>query len=157
MASITFNSLKNTTVTQDKYTYADLALDLQLDLTGASNLVTTNGTSRDIKVAYDLNAIRNSIQNIFNTVPGERFLLPTFGADLRSFVFEPMTQITGSAIARVIQYSINNWEPRCRILSLDVQGFEDRNEYDITLTLQVPFLSQPLNLQGTLSQQGFSF
>ncbi len=156
MASIIFNTLKNTVKSQDNYTYVDFFFDIQENLIKESNYLTTKGTGRDIKVSYDLNAIRNSIKNLFNTIPGERFLQPEYGTDLRRYIFEGITESIGNIIARTIQIAINNWEPRCRILQLWVIGKPDENSFEIQLVLSIPFLTEPLNLKGLLTRNGYT-
>jgi hypothetical protein len=155
MASINLNNLQNIGKNTEKYTYTDIYLDLAEDITTVSNFTNTIGSGRDMKVAYDLNAIRNSIVNLFSTIPGQRYLLPEYGSDLRKYVFEQITDITGRQIGREINRAIVNWEPRVRIISLNIIGYEDRNEYEITLILEVPFLKQRFNLTGILNKEGY--
>ena len=77
MSSINFNTLQDTSTNEDNYSYVDFYLDFAEDPIGsAANFQSTIGNGRDIKVAYDLNAIRNSLKNLFNTIQGERFLIP---------------------------------------------------------------------------------
>lgn len=157
MASITFKNLRNTNQNRDKYTYTDLFLDMSVDNVQAiNNFSRTQTTGKDIKVAYDLNAIKNSLTNLFNTLPGERLLLPDYGADLRQYVFEPITELRARSIAREIQTSISKWEPRVKITGLDVIGIEETNEYDITITLAVPFLRESLNIRSLINRSGFT-
>lgn len=158
MASITFNSLKETAKSVDNYTYVDFHLDLQENKIGPqSTWLETTGPGTDIRVAFDLNAIRNSLRNIFSTLPGERALLPDFGADLRRYVFEPINERTGANLGRSIRYAIEQWEPRVQLLNLDIIGVEDQHEYRVTLTLAVPFLSEPLNVRTIFTREGFTF
>lgn len=158
MGSISFNSLKNTNISQQKYTYTDIFLDLAQEpfeiIIGNRNLT---GGGRDMKVAYDINAIRNSIVNLFNTNKGDRILLPDYGCDLRQFIFEPISNSRGQLIGRTIEKSVQAWEPRVRIINIDIKGFVDRGEYEINVTLEVPFLQkgQKLNISGLLNRQGF--
>jgi phage baseplate assembly protein W len=118
---------------------------------------TVNGNGRDMKVAYDLNAIRNSIINLFNTLPGERILLPDYGCDLRRFIFEPITDSTSRLIGRTIKTSIEQWEPRVVLVNINVDAYISRAEYEVTLVLEVPFLqrNEKLNIAGILNRQGF--
>jgi phage baseplate assembly protein W len=118
---------------------------------------TINGNGRDMKVAYDLNAIRNSIINLFNTLPGERILLPDYGCDLRRFIFEPITDSTSRLIGRTIKTSIEQWEPRVVLVNINVDAYISRAEYEVTLVLEVPFLqrNEKLNVAGILNRQGF--
>lgn len=156
MASINFNNLRNVSKNVQKYTYTDIYLDFQEDLSSSANFVQTIGTGRDMKVAYDLNAIKNSLVNLFSTVPGQRYLLPEYGSDLRRYIFEPISDITGRQIGREIQRSITNWEPRIKLLNLNITGYMDRNEYEIDLVLSIPFLNQPLNLKSVLNKEGIT-
>ena len=158
MSSINFNSFKNVNYSQKKNTYTDMYLDLDQEpfeiLIGNRSV---KGTGRDMKVAYDLNAIRNSIVNLFNTLPGERLLLPDYGCDLRQFIFEPITDSNARFIGRTITRAIEQWEPRVTLVSMNIDAYIERAEYDITLVLEVPFLKrgEKLNITGTLNRQGF--
>ena len=66
-------------------------------------------------VAYDED-IRQSIQIILATNPGERVMRPDFGAGLRDFVFEPADATTIQRLQTRVQESLIDWEPR-----IDVQ------------------------------------
>jgi len=158
MSSINFNTLQDTSTNEDNYSYVDFYLDFSEDPTGsAANFRSTIGNGRDIRVAYDLNAIRNSIRNLFNTIPGERFLLPEYGSDLRRYIFEPVTETVSRQIGREVSDAIRKWEPRIRLLNIDIAGYEDRNEYVITLNVAIPLLNEPVGLEGLLTKDGYIF
>lgn len=160
MASINFNSLKRQENQSNNYTYADLSLDIQQEpfefIIG--NRV-SKGNSRDIKVAYDLNAIKNSIFNLFNTIPGERILLPSYGLDLRQFIFEPISSGRGEGLRNTIYEGIQAWEPRVNVKSVNVDGYMDRHEYEILVLLEIPFLAKPnsFSIDGILTKKGFIY
>jgi phage baseplate assembly protein W len=159
MGSVNFNNLKNTSHSQKNYTYTDIYLDFAqkpFEIFGSNR--TVNGKGRDMKVAFDINAIKNSLLNLFNTLPGERILLPDYGCDLRQFIFDPITDMMTRHIGRIIQTSISKWEPRVRIVNINVDGYAETNEYVITLTLEVPFLArgETLNIKGLLNKKGFT-
>jgi len=158
MGSINFNNLKNVNYSQKNYTYTDLFLDFtQEPFESRIGNRTINGAGKDMKVAYDLNAIRNSIVNLFNTSPGDRILLPDYGCSLKSYVFVNMSESTSRLLGRSIKTAIEQWEPRVNVVSINVDSYESLQEYVITLVLQVPFLptGQTLNLTATLNRQGF--
>lgn len=156
MGSITFNNLKPVNKNVQQYTYADLFLDIQEEPMGISgNYLQVRGSGRDIKIAYDLAAIKNSIYNLFNTVPGERILLPDYGSDLRKYIFEAVSDLRGTLIGREIYTAITRWEPRVNVINIDVVGHTDTQEYDITIVLQVPFTSQSMYLKGVLNKEGY--
>lgn len=66
--------------------------------------------------------IRQSIEIILSTEPGERLLRPSFGAGLRQFLFEPNTPATHRLIEERITRSIERWEPRVRLDAVSVIG-----------------------------------
>jgi uncharacterized protein len=57
-------------------------------------------------------SVRESIRIILTTEPGERLMLPGFGAGLRSFLFEPNVPATHRLIEERVQFSLRRWEPR---------------------------------------------
>ena len=66
--------------------------------------------------------VREAIQVILLTEPGERVRLPEFGAGLGRFLFEPNIPATHIAIARHITQSLMRWEPRIRVAQVEVDA-----------------------------------
>ena len=64
--------------------------------------------------------IRESIRIILSTEPGERLMLPAFGAGLKRFLFEPNTASTHRLLEERIARSLEMWEPRIRLDAIDV-------------------------------------
>jgi uncharacterized protein len=64
--------------------------------------------------------VERAIPIILMTEPGERPMLPEFGAGLRRFVFEPDTSATCRAIEQVVQQALTAWEPRINVESVTV-------------------------------------
>ena len=71
-------------------------------------------------LSADADNVRESIQVILLTEPGERVRLPEFGAGLGHFLFEPNIPATHIAIARRITQSLTRWEPRIRVAQVEV-------------------------------------
>ena len=160
MGSINFNSLKNVNYSQKNYVYTDLFLDLTQEPHEIGiNTRGTNSQGRDIKIAYNINAIKNSIVNLFNTSPGERLLLPDYGCNLKGFIFDSITESTANEIGRTISRSLQMWEPRVNLVDMDITGYESRHEYVVTLILEVPFFDENNNdrfsIVGVLNNEGF--
>lgn len=72
--------------------------------------------------------IRESIQIILLTEPGERMMLPAFGAGLRSFLFEPNTVATHRLIEEHITTALRAWEPRIAVEQVVVTADPDDPE-----------------------------
>ena len=64
--------------------------------------------------------VRQAIRIILGTEPGERVMRPTFGAGLRSFVFEPITPATMSRIETRVRDALIAWEPRIDVHAVSV-------------------------------------
>ena len=60
----------------------------------------------------NVNAIKNSIHNIFSWTPGERILNPEFGSNLRKLLYEGITDFNQEQIIAEIRHSVSQWEPR---------------------------------------------
>ena len=77
-------------------------------------------------LTYDLIAIKNetaiarSIRNLVLTYQGERFFNPILGSKVSRLLFESVDEITASAIQEEIKTTIENFEPRVNLLSVDV-------------------------------------
>jgi uncharacterized protein len=64
--------------------------------------------------------IRESIEVILQTSATERLNLPTFGAGLQRYLFEPNTAATQAQIADQITKALQVWEPRITVSEVDV-------------------------------------
>lgn len=147
MASINFKELKKgniTTLDNKDWIYTDIHLDIRKDT-----------FNRDIKLDYDINAIKNSIFNIFNTVPGERYLIPLFGCNLMQYLFQPVSDVIAKLIGQTILKAITDWEPRVKIQNISVIGSPDEHEYVISFELIFPVLKRQTKVIGVLSKTGF--
>jgi phage baseplate assembly protein W len=65
--------------------------------------------------------IREAIQIILKTEERERLNLPAFGGGLRKFLFEPNTVSTRFQIQDRITKTLELWEPRISITSVEVE------------------------------------
>lgn len=100
--------------------------DLHLDLTISQSIGvgdSTNGgvQSRDIETDVDIQAIRNSLYNIFSTIPGQKVLNPIFGCSLLKYLFEPVSILGANAIGNDINNAITQYEPRVSVINVYVQ------------------------------------
>jgi phage baseplate assembly protein W len=178
MASLNFNNFRNIYKEERDYTYKDLHFDIEQEI----NLTADSRESpkgKDIKMSLDENAIKNSIINIFNTNPGERFLIPEFGINLKRYLFKSVTDDTARSIGETILAGLERWEPRIRIDNITVMArnvgrvvardtgrFSDtmsrylqmpagEDEYIVNIAISIPILRHRTNLEGVLTQQGF--
>lgn len=94
-------------------------------------------------LTYDLIAIKNetaiarSIRNLVLTYQGERFFNPILGSKVSRLLFENIDEITASAIQEEITTTINNFEPRVNLLSVDVSPDYDNGEFNVTVRYEI--------------------
>lgn len=69
--------------------------------------------------------LRQSIDTILDTEPGERVMLPTFGCGLRRYLMQPNTAATRTAMAQDIAAALGRWEPRIRVEQVTVTPGDD--------------------------------
>ncbi len=140
------------------YVYKDVQLDLVKDQAFNKN-IEQNLNLNDIKVSYNREAIYNSLRNLFTTQQGERFLFPLYGLDLRRFLFEPITSVTGESIGQAITYGIKAFEPRVVLKKCLVAANEDENQYNIDIIVSIPAFDDQTTISSILNvkTQRFTF
>lgn len=82
--------------------------------------------------------IRESIQLILQTEPGERIMQPNFGAGLGQFLFEANTTATRRLIRARVENALQQWEPRIQLSEVSVDPAPaDPQQVVITLTYEL--------------------
>ena len=97
----------------------------------------SNPLNSDLIVIKNVNAITRSIRNIVLTTPGEKFFDPDFGSNVSRLLFENVDDITASQIQEEIEFSINNYEPRVKLIDLQVIADNDNASFDTIITYEV--------------------
>ena len=157
MSSIRIPSFDSSGPEEVSIKYRDVHLDIQKDDNQTLNNLFKPQTSTDIKSSVDEQAIFNSINNLFSTTPGEKILEPEFGLDLRSFLFEPLTDYMAGVVGEKILKGITRWEPRVKVTNVHVKKDIPNRAYHIVLTIVLPKLSNKVvNFAGTITQEQFT-
>lgn len=138
------------------FVYQDLHLDFKKN-DKYSQVFAKADEGNDIKTDYDESAIRNSLRNLFNTRPGQRFLFPEYGLDLYQFVFEPITQSNAQLIGERIVAAIELYEPRITLKEVSIDAVPDDNIYEITIIVQFPVFNSLATLNSRLDIRSQSF
>jgi phage baseplate assembly protein W len=156
MASIVITELNKFPKERD-YTYKDLEVDLMIDYT-KTNPLNNFKEQKDIVVDYDVAAIKNSIFNIFTTIPGQKILNPTFGLNLLYYLFTGITAENARMLGDTIIKGIAKFEPRVTVDNINITTDYENQQYTIDLFLSVPSLNiKGLQVKGTLAESGYYF
>jgi phage baseplate assembly protein W len=86
---------------------------------------------KDLFVLSDEDSIKNSLKNMLLTDPGERFFNPYFGGGIRASLFENISVNTAYLIKTQVETSIQNFEPRAKLIDVYVNPIPDDNSYSI--------------------------
>ena len=97
----------------------------------------SNPLTDDLIALKNENAIARSVRNIVMTLPGEKPFAPDFGSRVSSLLFDNMDSISANLIIDEIRTSIDNYEPRVELLSVEVNPDFDSNSYDVTIIYDI--------------------
>lgn len=113
---------------------------------------TANPVSGDVSKKIDFNAVKQAIYILLQTNFYERPFAPDKGANLRGFLFEPMSNLVAGLIQNTIKNIIESYEPRAKIVSISVVANFDTNSYDVTLKYYVIGIDRPQILTANLKR-----
>lgn len=82
-------------------------------------------------------SIKNNLINFFLTNKNERYLNPTFGGDLRAFIFQQITEGNTEYLKQDIQSQLASYFPNVLIGSLDVLSLPDFNQINVILKYSI--------------------
>ncbi len=94
-----------------------------------------------------IRVIEASLRRIFNTVPGDRVMLPEFGCNLRKFLFEPNDNFLVHEIKKTVKNAIERWEPRVRVVNVDCRRIPDEHLLIIQMTYLIVHSGQTANIK----------
>lgn len=96
-----------------------------------------NPNTGDFALKKDAEAVKQSVLNILLTGQGERPFNPTFGGNLRAYLFENFDAVTKSAMETVIVNSLRNHEPRVKVDKVNISDMSYRNALKISLEITI--------------------
>jgi phage baseplate assembly protein W len=82
-------------------------------------------------------AVKNNLINFFLTNKNEIYLNPTFGGNLRAFIFQQINTGNLDSLKEDIQYQLNLYFPSVIIESLNIDSFPDTNQINIILKYNI--------------------
>ena len=94
-----------------------------------------------------LEHIRQSVADILSTPLGSRVMRREYGSALFALTDAPMDRVTVLDIVQAATVALGRWEPRVRLMRVDVSGAEAGH---MTLDCDVRYLEtgEPVRLEG---------
>lgn len=96
-----------------------------------------NPVTGDIALKKNEQAVKQSVLNILLTKRGERPFDPSFGSDITSQLFENFDPIVETLLDDQIRTALRNYEPRVRVLSVNVEGSPNQNRMNISVEIEI--------------------
>ena len=124
---------------------AKIYRDLDLDFTA-------NSATKDIQTLSDVEAVKRSVRNLINTNHYERPFHPEIGSNLRAMLFENITPQMTHALSKQIDLLIRNFEPRARLVQINVQPFIERNGYRASISFFVVNTPESVEIETFLER-----
>ena len=78
--------------------------------------------------------IKSNLVNLLLTDIGERVMNPTFGCELKRFIFEGITDENSSLIIESVTNSINIFVPEVTVTNITVNPNTDYNSIDVDIS-----------------------
>ena len=113
---------------------------------------TAHPVTGDIAKKVGDDAIIQSMMSLLSTGKYERLLQPDIYSDLKQQLFEPLDNITASAIKTAIVSVINKYEPRVDLSEINVSPDYDNNGYSVALTFFIINQTNPITVEFFLER-----
>lgn len=112
-----------------------------------------NPVNSDVSRYTDEESVKESIRNLLLTNNGERLFNPTLGSPIRKMLFDNILYPETKYIVQdIITTTITNYEPRCELLSVDVDLGDTESSVTITVTFSVINIQRPITLSVVLNR-----
>ncbi len=108
------------------------------DFDWRSNSVTMVSEDEDIK---------QSLEILMSTAPGERVMNPSYGCGLKSLTFENISESTLTEIRDVIDRAVLFFEPRIKVDNIDI---DVESIYDGVITIHLYYTIRKTNTRGNM-------
>lgn len=133
-------------MTTQKLKVTRLYKDLDLDMSSP------NPVTGDLPKKTDVNAVKQAIRILMLTNFYERPFAPKKAGNVSGLLFEPMSNLISSTMAKVIEKLLQSYEPRANIQSISVEPDFDNNSYTVNITFYVVGINKPQSLTTRLQR-----
>ena len=93
--------------------------------------------TKDVTVLHDVQAIKGSIRNLVLTANYEKPFHPEIGSPIKSLLFEPATPLLPVLIQKAIHQTIDNFEPRAKVINVKANLSPDNNAVYVSIEFQI--------------------
>ena len=106
--------------------FKDLSMSFQVNPITSDTIAIKNET-----------AIARSVRNLVLTRPGEKFFNPDLGSRVYETLFDNMDEVSASIVEDDIRDTIDNYEPRVKLVSVKATPDYQGNAFDVVITYNI--------------------
>jgi len=108
--------------------------------------------TRDVNRKYNIDAIKASVKNLVLTKNYERPFHPEIGSQVTHMMFENFTPAIKNAAEKSIMTTIERFEPRVRLISVELIEKQDTNEILVEIVFAPKNIDTPITITQTLGR-----
>lgn len=107
-----------------------------VSLISKQKISTSNNSNFVITRSINVEAVKNSLRNIFSWQQGERILDPEFGSRLKEYLYQGLTQFNIEQIISEINRVVLYYEPRVTITEIrNITSIDDQENNIVRLDI----------------------
>ena len=96
-----------------------------------------NPINSDLIATKNETAIARSVRNLVFTRPGEKFFNPNLGSKVYESLFDNMDEVSASIVEDDIKDTVDNYEPRVRLISVKATPDYEGHAFDVVITYDI--------------------
>lgn len=132
---------KESLVTKQQEYYSDFLADFS-----------KHPVKKDLVRTVNEEAVKSSIRNLIATNRGDRLFNNTIGSDIKSMLFEHATPGHERVLEELIRTTIENYEPRAKLIDVVVSSEEDNHFMSATIVFRIINNEEPTTLELLLNR-----
>lgn len=106
----------------------------------------------DVQMLVGVNSVIQSMMDLCQLNHFDVPFHPEIGGNIRALLFEISDPVTADLLSREITDTINNFEPRVKLIKVSVISDQNGNGYNITITFTVLGSTNPLSISFFLER-----
>lgn len=109
-------------------------------------------STNDISILTDARAIARAVKNLVFMNMYDSPFHPEIYSGVRELLFEPMTTSTTVALQKVIEYTVTNFEPRVKLVAVEVKPSYSSNSYYVAVSYNIVGIAELYQVTFSLSR-----
>ena len=113
---------------------------------------TLNPVTHDVARRYDEDSVKTALKNLILTGNFERPFHSEIGSPIKRLLFEPATPMLQVMLQRAITDTVNNFEPRAKLIDVNLIESADKNTIEIGIYFSIVNVPNPVSVQINLER-----